>query len=1369
VFSVAMIGAALLPEAKALPGTWVSGQFSDNRILQAAGTPSQVLYAVAMGTSTGRTTANGYTFQAWNNNTNANVSFVGTAFTGYLGGGGTTGDANFDTVLNSGTYGNSGNTNGFLKVSNLTAGHTYRILLLFSDTRAAADGQVGSATAWGVSAGGNHVYGYNAGGQAMGGFAMVDVVPTLAYQYVYITNPGTNQLNAVVVSEVKYTDLTPTVYVPTLNANEAVVGMATPQMFGALGDGVHDDAPAFNAAMESIAAVGQRAGGVLYVPKGNYVFKDPVYMQPGVTIHGDWTDWTKGTGGCVGTTFVVKTPAGGTTPFLNLGFNMNAVIGVNFWYPDQSASSIQAYPWTISGINDNVLRNIVLINSYDGIFIGGSHHTMENVLGTPLHTGYSAQFSAQASYTSDLHFSAAAWPASKLAGAPTAGSAYATWMYNNGTGVFVGRSDGEGFTSCTIDGYLNGFQVVRYDGPQGSGGLGASLLNCQVTNCQKAFVADGMNGSLGISMSNCLLSGHTALDRTSGTIGVCHMMLHTCTLTSDNGGTAVHFLPSATTTEITEQIQMTNCTVNGEIVQEAGSLSLVNCKLNTASGVPQIGMMPGTRRTVLAGCTFTPSQSIGNWSGSLSNLMVSPLVATTGTPSTLQWSTVETRRQAAKPAKTTLFVATTGYGAVGDGVHDDTANIQAALSAANANGGGIVYLPAGHYRTSGTFTVSSGVELRGVWETSHPLSGNRIDNLNKASVIWVTAGQGATTPAQVVLQANSGVVGVDFDYINQVGATTPYVYPPTIQGQGANVYIIGVTFPNAYSFADFDTYTCANHFVFHAQGFNFEKTFKIGKSSAGIIATCDTTWAGYWAFMADSPSLAAYNQTNVRAVQDQLNTVIWLGNCNEKLVNVTALGARYYLFATNEAGVGPIADCIAALGDNCTTDFHFEGAAANTAVNLTNSYWMLANVGDPVEAANMAVIESTPEFAGTARFYNVGARNSPNAYDFKIAGGTVGVEGYYSVVGTPIAGSQITGGCAQLSNICVAGTSGNYPIVFSGKGVFGKMSEFINCRHVNGFAYANTDPTSQGVRAANGYNLANTTVLSDTPLYTGMYGLQNVGNSLGLDNGGSTTSGTNVGQWTYNGANINQQWTLTFDPTLRTYKLKCTRSGMYLDSLGHTATGTTVGQLTTSTSQNQNWFLTSYGSGKYQVSNVANGLALDTQGSTTLGAAMAFATPVAGGTATTQVWTLKPINVVTEGTYSIQNRANSKMIDNLGSSADAASMGQWTDNTATTQQWTLSYNIDGYYRLLCVNSAKYLNDWGANMSPGGLISQAHDAGTNIDQQWTFAPTDSSYSTLVNRRNGLVADNLGATTDGSLLYFEPAAAGNNNQQWRFVAP
>lgn len=53
------------------------------------------------------------------------------------------------------------------------------------------------------------------------------------------------------------------------------------------------------------------------------------------------------------------------------------------------------------------------------------------------------------------------------------------------------------------------------------------------------------------------------------------------------------------------------------------------------------------------------------------------------------------------------------FGAVGDGVTDDTAAIQAAINAAMATGG-VVYFPTGPYRVNGTLTVSGmGITLRG--------------------------------------------------------------------------------------------------------------------------------------------------------------------------------------------------------------------------------------------------------------------------------------------------------------------------------------------------------------------------------------------------------------------------------------------------------------------------------------------------------------------------------------------------------------------------------------------------------------------------------------------------------------------------------
>jgi hypothetical protein len=54
------------------------------------------------------------------------------------------------------------------------------------------------------------------------------------------------------------------------------------------------------------------------------------------------------------------------------------------------------------------------------------------------------------------------------------------------------------------------------------------------------------------------------------------------------------------------------------------------------------------------------------------------------------------------------------YGAIGDGVVNDTAAIQAALDAASVAGGGTVFFPKGTYRTTTALTVPANVSLEGV-------------------------------------------------------------------------------------------------------------------------------------------------------------------------------------------------------------------------------------------------------------------------------------------------------------------------------------------------------------------------------------------------------------------------------------------------------------------------------------------------------------------------------------------------------------------------------------------------------------------------------------------------------------------------------
>lgn len=83
--------------------------------------------------------------------------------------------------------------------------------------------------------------------------------------------------------------------------------------------------------------------------------------------------------------------------------------------------------------------------------------------------------------------------------------------------------------------------------------------------------------------------------------------------------------------------------------------------------------------------------------------------------------------------------------AYGDGLHDDTAAIQAAIDRIKKLGGGVVHLPVGHYRVSG-LTIDSAVEIRGEgWNTI-------IDHRNNGEHAITVTGDGTTATQGVVLR-----------------------------------------------------------------------------------------------------------------------------------------------------------------------------------------------------------------------------------------------------------------------------------------------------------------------------------------------------------------------------------------------------------------------------------------------------------------------------------------------------------------------------------------------------------------------------------------------------------------------------------------
>ena len=1030
--------------------SFTSGVFTNDTVLSLAGSPTQEVYGVSFGDSSAQITSNGYAFQA-DGNSNVAYNVTGT-YTGFLSGGGTTGDAAFNTILADGRVG--GGT-GTLILSNLIAGFEYQVMFLLADTRSSEGGRQFSVTS-GTITSPSQEYAFVGGTPSVGGYVSSTFVADGATQTFTNNNAFGFQLNAILVCQIGEVQTNgppvPELIVPTLNTNEAVVAMATPQQYGAVGDGITDDSGAFQEVINAVYNSGTFGGGVVYVPAGNYAFYTNIVVPTGVTLHGDWTDWTKSGGPLVGTTFKVYFGAGQTNAAAFITLEASAALrDVNIWYPNQNPDSITGYPFSITVNGCSVVQNVVLVNSYQGIECGtlatdggsgGSSSILSTVIGTPLYTGYVENDCFDITYAQDIRFSPAIWPGSGLTNAPAAGGSYATWMRANGTGIQLLRIDGESCVGVELSGYNKGIDFEATT----NGTATAGIYEGYVTNCAIAVNAQIASISPAVEFSDFTVEGDTAINRTVTTNDLNFQFSH-CTITGDNG-TAVNFVGNTWQSGMAFQ----SCAITGTMnLTGPGVLSTVDCEVNAST---QCIMSASATRAAFVGCTFSPSQNIVN-NGNVSNLLVDARQSITNAMPIVYWTNTMNNYASRQPARQLLFNVL-DYGATINSTNDSTVAIQAALNAAGMNGGGIVYLPAGQYNTTNTLTVPGGVELRGAYEMRHS-SAESSDRQEKGSILQPTGGQGTTNgPVAIALEANSGLVGLTIFYPTQTSNCIPF--PATIQGQGPNVYAIGVQCPNPYEYVDFDTYTCTNHLLDMVDGWALETGCQIGNGSSGSIVNCHENfsfWVEYWPDAGkglsgtEAPAVESFGKHNLQ--------YYLLGDCSESFVASFSIQANIFMHGFSENDTGPNVTSINTMCDSTYQPFVFSGPGPST-VNIVNPNWLVV-VSGYSDLTNATALTTTANYQGTIRVFNSPLCGGIPINDYVIGGGDVGFE-LVHLYQYANSGIQVNGGVFHLINCgginVVHGASGTFNLTLgAGAGIAGKTNEFIGDYAFNGYTFTN--------------------------------------------------------------------------------------------------------------------------------------------------------------------------------------------------------------------------------------------------------------------------------------------------------------------------
>lgn len=267
--------------------------------------------------------------------------------------------------------------------------------------------------------------------------------------------------------------------------------------FGAKGDGKTDDTLAFQRALDE---AGRAGGGVVYAPRGNYLFKGHLVVPNGVTLKGVWESVPAHNGireaGLPkptddGTTLLVTEGAGSEEGPAFITLNTNSTLkGVVIDYPDQKTDDVPVpYPWAIAmrGKNPAVL-DVEILNPYNGIdATQNERHLIRNVHGQPLRRGVLADQIYDIGRIENVHFNP--WFSMK--------PKLFEWQMHNGEAFIFGRSDWQYVLNTFCYGYKTGYRFIQTK----AGVCNGNFLGIGADDCLVAVQVD-QTASMGILITN---------------------------------------------------------------------------------------------------------------------------------------------------------------------------------------------------------------------------------------------------------------------------------------------------------------------------------------------------------------------------------------------------------------------------------------------------------------------------------------------------------------------------------------------------------------------------------------------------------------------------------------------------------------------------------------------------------------------------------------------------------------------------------------------------------------------------------------------------------------------------------------------------
>ena len=591
--------------------------------------------------------------------------------------------------------------------------------------------------------------------------------------------------------------------------------------------------------------LGSLGGGTLYIPEGFYRINGHLTIHRGVTIRGDWKKPEPGSP-VEGTVLMAYTGRGkgaNAESFIDMELGAG-IMDAAIWYPEQTPDNITEYSPTIKmGVNNyfgneyNNVKNVTFVNCWRAVHFsytnGGASPVVNGCYGTPLYMGVEVDNIADVGRVENVHFSPAYWIGCGLYEKlgledpfvqPQAQENLRTYLYENAVGLIMRRNDWSYASYISVEGYSKGFAAMPSVGSPGSTPNGHNYA-FDFTGCKIGISIEASN-SVGIMFTNIRIrNSETGIWIAPGTTDAAQFT--DCTLDAKK---ALVIDPTSDT-----KVLMTACVIeSGEVLAEGGTLNITDSDFHNTDAPEHIRIGSGGRANIV-GNRFDGEAKITNHSFFRSNIDHTPLKG----EKLPAFARIQPEEKL--PAKFDLFLVTDFGAKEGLRQPDNTDAFQKALDAAQANGGGIVFVPAGHWNLEKTLRIPTGVELRGACDNSTTPHGD-------GTIFESKWGRGDFSADPFLsVEARGGLKNITINYPDQIYSDSknwkPDEYPWAIRGLGSGIYIVNVGVRACYAALDLFTCKCDGFYVDFLAGHMFNYGVKIGGGSEnGYLANvmCNT-------------------------------------------------------------------------------------------------------------------------------------------------------------------------------------------------------------------------------------------------------------------------------------------------------------------------------------------------------------------------------------------------------------------------------------------------------------------------------------------------------------------------------------------------